>query len=344
MDTAIIGGGIIGASIAWRLLREGLRPVLFDAGTLGREASWAGAGMLVPGTEFSTPTPLASLAVRSLAMYPGFVSTLERDSGRTIDFSLCGSIEMAADAREADAFEERIRLQRDIGIEAHLRKSQGPWHAELHYPRDGQVDPRDIIAAIRTVFERDSPYALRERAAVQSIEPHRDHVLVHTAHGPFRARTAVLAAGAWSTDIPILGPALAVEPAFPVKGHLASWTFPAGALGPIRRRGHHYLLQRRSGTVVAGATQEHAGFDRTVHAHAVEEIARECALLWPELGASPPEHSWVGFRPATASGHPEIRRVGATPLWLAYGHFRNGILLAPATAESVAGEIVAAIK
>jgi len=125
-----------------------------------------------------------------------------------------------------------------------------------------------------------------------------------------------------------------------VRGHLLGYALAPGTLGPILRRGHTYLLQRAGGFTIAGTSSEQAGFDRRLDPQTIADIhARACHLL-PRLRAAPPPQAWLGFRPATADFQPRIGRWRDSTLWLAYGHYRNGILLAPATAETVSREML----
>ena len=124
----------------------------------------------------------------------------------------------------------------------------------------------------------------------------------------------------------------------PIKGHLIGFDLEPGALGPMLRREHSYVLQRSNGFLIAGSTEEDVGFDRSINSTICEEIRRRAAELWPALESAPPSKRWIGFRPYAEAPH--IGRVGNTNVWLAYGHFRNGILLAPVTAQRVAAEIL----
>ena len=121
----------------------------------------------------------------------------------------------------------------------------------------------------------------------------------------------------------------------PVRGHLIAWPAGAGKLGPILRHGNTYLLQRRSGCIVAGGSTEHVGFDRAIDESIVEAIHTRASRLMPELAALKPAARWVGFRPAIEGGIPAVGRIEGTAIWTAFGHYRNGILLAPETARRI---------
>jgi glycine oxidase len=124
----------------------------------------------------------------------------------------------------------------------------------------------------------------------------------------------------------------------PIKGHLIGFDLEPGALGPMLRREHSYVLQRSNGFLIAGSTEEDVGFDRSINSTICEELHRRAAELWPALESARPSKRWIGFRPYAEAPH--IGRVGNTNVWLAYGHFRNGILLAPLTARRVSAEIL----
>jgi glycine/D-amino acid oxidase-like deaminating enzyme len=294
----VVGGGIIGMSIAWRLSQRGVQVEVFDAGRIGGEASWAGAGMLAPGGEVDAPTPLAKLTVDGLRMYPDFVQELEAESGCAIDFRICGALEYTSDDRRATA-------QAALGIRSERRNS-----GEVFYPDDAVVDPRDVLPALRIACEKRG-VVIHEHHKVERIEGH-----------------AVLAAGAWSSSVATPVP---IAESFPVRGHLVSYRMEPGSLPAIVRSGDTYILQRKSGLTIAGSNTERVGFDRNPSPDAVAQIDARARRLLPMLPA--PYQSWLGFRPATESLEPRIGMITGTEIFAAYGHYRNGILLAPITAE-----------
>lgn len=345
-DVIIAGAGIIGSSIAWRLAQGGLRVALLDAGRMGAEASSAGAGMLAPGGEIEARSPWNDFALESLWLYPDFVAELQSETGCPVDFQTRGAVELALSEDEWRAIEARSRLQASLGVPS------CPWPLQefrkqipvalvdavgaLFYPRDALVDPRDMMRALRSACLKRG-VAIREGVRVREMRPTIGSVEVVTSEGVLEAAAAVLAAGAWSSEITVAGHSL--PQAYPVRGHLIGFRLAAGSLGPLLRHGHTYLLQRAGGFTIAGTSSEHAGFDRVLDPAIVSDIHSRAAQILPVLAGMEPEERWLGFRPAVEGDTPAVGRAGEHPLWLAYGHYRNGILMAPATASRVAGEI-----
>jgi len=347
-DSIIAGGGIIGASIAWRLAQGGLRVLLIDAGRVGAEASSAGAGMLAPGGEVEGHQPWNDLALESLRLYPGFVAELEEETGCRIDFQRLGAVELAFSRDEWSAIQARAERQAALGIPScpleardlaqHSPLARPDVAGALFYPQDALVDPRDIMTALRVACLARN-VEIREGEAVAAIRPRDGVVRVETSADTFEAAVCVLAAGAWSSQIPVDGQTL--PRAFPVRGHLIGYHVESHSLGPMLRHGSTYLLQRSGGLLIAGTSSEHAGFDRALDPAVVADIHRRAAEVAPRLSGCPPAEQWVGFRPGVDGHSPLIGRAGDTGLWLAYGHYRNGILMAPATARRVAHGIMA---
>lgn len=304
---------MIGGATAWRLSQAGMNVILTDAGAFGGETSSAGAGMLSPGGEFETPSRWLDLGVEGMRMYPAFVEELAAESGMKIDFAVVGSKHFV----DAEAARRRAELQSSAGVRVEVT-AEG-----LFYPGDGFVDPTDVLKALRRACETRG-VKIAERTPAEEIEA--------SEFG-----SVVIAAGAWSSGIRVKygGRAVELPPVEPVKGHLIAFEMEPGSLGPMLRRGHDYVLQRSSGFTIAGSTEERAGFDRSVDAAVCAEIRGRAAALWPELRNHQPCARWIGFRPYAAEG-PYIGRVEGTNVWLAYGHFRNGILLTPLTAERIA--------
>src|SRR5579862_474283 len=317
-SVAIIGAGIIGSSIAWRLAQSGVHVTLFDAGTLGGETSSAGAGMLSPGGEFEKPSVWFDLGTESMRMYPAFVDELRTATGVPVDFQICGCRQFV----ETESARRRAEFQIRAGVRVELTPDG------LFYPMDAFVDPTDVVRALRVACK------------AQDVAIVEQHPISEIASEQYRA--VVIASGVWSTQIRVRhrGQPVPLPPVKPIKGHLIGFQFAPGALGPMLRRGHSYVLQRSNGFLVAGSNEEDIGFDRSIDPKICDEIHHHAAELFPPLANAAPCARWIGLRPFSPDG-PHISRVDGTNVWLAYGHFRNGILLAPLTAQRIAGEIAA---
>jgi len=316
----VVGAGIIGLSCAWALARAGRKVTVFDKGEAAREASWAGAGMLAPGGEFEADSELARMALRSLALYPGFVEELRRETGIAIDFRQCGAIEVGDEAELARV----ARLRAGLGIQSEACEYRG--RAARFYPGDALVDPRQVTETLL----RGVP--VREHEPVIRIA--EDGLSVETAQGRYEDEGVLIAAGAWSSRL---------YPGFPetrpVRGHLVSYRMSPGVVSSIVRAGGTYVMQRSSGLVIAGSSTEDAGFERAIDEGVVAGIIRRAEALVPELRGVPVAERWNGFRPGVEGSIPVIGRVPGTAIYTAFGHYRNGILLAPETARMLAAMV-----
>lgn len=319
----VIGGGIVGLSIAWRLGQRGYSVTVFDQGRMGGEASWAGAGMLAPGGEADEASELTSLMLESRRLYPQFIAELGADA---IDYQECGGLELAYSEAELTHVEHRAAAQASAGILSRplsvdeIRRGwpairTGGLFGGRFYPDDAIVNGRDLIPALIRAC-RQVGVKLAEHRRISRVEPSNT--------------VTVIAAGAWSGDIVVKG----VPPlprSEPVKGHLIGYYEPAGTCPTIVRHSSTYLLQRANGLLIAGASVEHVGFDRSISPETTQQLKHQAAAVLPHLTDREPDEVWTGFRPG-----PEGLQLGrwhSPKVLLAYGHYRNGILLAPVTAE-----------
>jgi len=351
-DVLVVGAGLIGSSIAWLLSKAGCRVVLIDAGSFGGEASAAGAGMLAPGGEYRKPSSAARFAIESLAMYPTFVRQLEKESGLSIDYRKCGAIEVAYERERWRELRKRADVQRRFGISVQWLclsslSAVAPGlnleglRGALYYPDEACVAPVDLLRALRTVCHREG-VKIRENSPVESIDAERGRVMVRVRERRISGRNLVLAAGAWSSQIPVRrsGVAARIPQSFPVKGHLVGYQLLPGSLRPILRNGHHYVVQRKTGFTIAGSSEEQCGFNRNVNPDRISEICTAAGSFYSPISMLEPTREWVGFRPGSERQGPTLGRVPGTNVWRAYGHYRNGILLTPATAHLVSREIL----
>lgn len=347
-SVAIVGAGLIGMSTAWRLAQQGFPVTVFERGSIGSEASWAGAGMLAPGGEVESASAFAHLCLASRRLYARFVRELEEASGLTIDYQECGGLDLAYSPEDASMLEARAAQQATLGIHSKpvSREQVASFWPRLNleglvaarfYPGDAIVDPRHLIAALKIV-SRNLCVEIFEQRPVFRVAVSSKSVVLETDSSTAAFDLAVIAAGAWSGSISVQGlPPL--PPAEPVKGHLIAYHQPHHTCTAIVRHRNLYLLQRASGLLIAGASVEHVGFNRSLDPKIVQELAEQAGFLFPHLRETSPSYAWIGFRPASEAVHVEAWH--SPRLYLAYGHYRNGILLAPVTAARLVEEISA---
>ena len=326
-SVTIAGAGIIGLASAWRLAQRGWQVTVFDRREAVREASWAAAGMLAPGGEIDSDAALAETALRSMSMYPEFIRGIEEESELTVEYRQCGAIEVAFNESEASALSVKAAYQSAIGIASEPCDYRG--YAARRYPADAMADPLSINEALLAAC-RSRGVAIREHEAV--IEVVANGSGVRTGRGEYFSDRVLIAAGAWSSALFSGLPRVR-----PVRGHLLCFEMEPGLLTTIVRSGNTYVLQREAGGLIAGSSMEEAGFNRTPDAAIAADIHKRAAQLVPALADRQPSDCWTGLRPASDAG-PVVGRFGDTNIWTAYGHFRNGILLAPITAEAIADD------
>jgi glycine oxidase len=353
-DLLVIGGGMIGLALAWRARQRGMEVTVLERGAIGRGASHVAAGMLAPVAEAEfgeSGRRQLELGLRSAEMWPAFASELEASTGRRVGFVQTGTLLLARDDDEARELERQIVFRESLGLGGErLRPSEArerepalapTVRLALEVPDDHSVDPRLALAALRSACESIG-VNLREHAPVARIEcdPGGERVSgVSVGEEPaefVKAARVVVAVGAWSAQIPGLPPG-ASPPVRPVKGQVLRLRDRAGPglLRRVVRFGGGYLVPRADGTYVLGATVEERGFELEPAAGGIYELLRDAHELLPGVSELEIEELSVGLRPGTPDNLPAIGRGALEGLTWATGHYRNGILLAPLTAELV---------
>jgi glycine oxidase len=346
-DVVVIGGGVIGLAVAWRAAQRGLAVRVVERGAPGCGASHVAAGMLAPVTE-ADPGELAllELGLRSAADWPAFAAELAEASGHDPGLRRCGALVVARDRDEAEALERELDLRRDLGLGVERLRPSAARRLEpalaptirlaLSVPGDHATDPRATVTALAEAGRRVG-VDLCTGTAVDRIERDGARIAgVRLASGEIvAAGRVVVAGGAWSGAIG----GLPEVPLRPVKGQILRLRDPhgPGLLERIVRFEAGYLVPRGDGRYVLGATMEERGFDETVTAGGLYELLRDAGELVPGVHELVVEESAAGLRPATPDNAPLL---GPDPeidgLHWATGHHRNGILLAPVTAQIVA--------
>lgn len=348
-DVAIVGGGLIGAAIAWRSALAGLQVTLIDDARRTR-ASWAAAGMLAPVAEVSYgEEPLLSLSLRSAERYPAFVDELQATTGLDVGYRSCGSLLVAVDSDDFASlmalydFQQRLGLaveQLSIRQTRALEPSLTPaLRGGILVNGDHQVDNRRLLAALHVGAAAAGAVVETSTAELRIVG---DRVVgVSLADGRvINAGTVVLCGGCWTGDTAGL-PAGIVPAIRPVKGQILRLRQdPQRPIvqRTVRARVHGqsvYLVPRADGEVVIGGTVEERGFDDTPTALAVHDMLRDARTVVPDVGECELVEHRVGFRPATPDNAPIISDTDIAGLVIAAGHFRNGVLLTPITADAV---------
>ena len=341
-DVLVIGGGIIGLAIADALAEEGREVTVVERGRVGRGATWAAGGMLSPLAEAEEPGPFLELARRSMELYPAWVAAIEDATGRDVGLHRDGKTLVAFDESEVEALRARYAWQSAAGHPVRWLDSEevralepgvaAEVGAGLHLPEDGRVDPRRLVEALAAVA-RAKGAALREETPVEALLTSGDRVVgVRTPAGPLHAGIVVLAAGAWA-------PGLAGSPPNPVKGQMLELAPEGRPVRAVVSAPGAYLIPRSTPAgprVVVGATMEDAGFDESTDPATLDALHAAAGRAVPALADAPRSDAWAGLRPGSPDGMPTLDfDPDRTGLLHAHGHHRNGVLLAPVTAERV---------
>ncbi|MGH8929169.1 MAG: glycine oxidase ThiO [Egibacteraceae bacterium] len=348
-DVVVIGGGLIGLAVSWRAAGAGMAVTLCDPGPdhgVPGWASWAAAGMLAPVTEVHYgEEALLQLNLEAKDRWRSFAGELAEVSGRDPGYRECGTVFVARDADDRAALDELLRFQRELGLDVELLRSRDLRALEpslapsvrggLLAPADHQVDNRACIAALKAACGQAGVETRPARVAGLLASGERVTGVRLEGGGEIVAGYVVLAAGCWSGQLAGVDPR-SLPPVRPVKGQLLHLRGPAPLATRNVRGLDCYIVSRPDGRVVVGATVEEQGFDVTPTAGAVGDLLRDARELLPDIAELDFVEVAVGLRPGTPDNAPLI---GAAPsldgLVLATGHYRNGVLLTPITADLV---------
>ena len=324
-----MGGGVIGLSLAWELRKRGASVLVVERGKLGGEASSAAGGMLA-WCDPHLPEAARGLAALSAECYGEFAGEIEEASGIGVDLRKFGTI--VVDEGEPAAFVEVCRklggaelAEMEPGLRVESRSVQ--WWPEW------SVDPRKLMASLSAACRERRVEVRTGVTVIEVVAERRRAVGVRTTSADFRSGSVVNCAGAWASEI-----ACAVQPSpsptHPVKGQMLA-VDGGGDLRHVVRAPEVYLIPRSDGTVVVGATVEDAGFNKETEPESIERLRAAAVALVPGLGAV--REVWAGLRPGSVDGVPILGETSLPGYFVASGHFRDGILLAPATARVMAG-------
>jgi glycine oxidase len=331
VDVIVGGAGIIGLSAALELARNGFRVRVLEKGRAMSEASWAAAGML-SANDPDHPAELSQFAALSIRLYPEYLSVVERLSGRPVPVRTQATVVTSRMGSEFHPNETRVCPA--LSVQEAERRIPGlaTKGRSFCWMEEPSLNPRDLCAAL-PLAAAAAGVELQEGTEVLAVASRDGAVEVETQSGTVSAGAFVNCCGAWAGGVRQPGlphpPAAVVEPR---KGQMIAVQLPRPLdLQYVLRSPEIYLVPRGEGLIVIGATVERAGFDRRVEPLIMERLRAEAAALWPPIASAPLVEGWSGLRPGTPDELPLIGSAGQPHCWLATGHFRNGILLAPAT-------------
>ncbi|TFE28101.1 glycine oxidase ThiO [Cohnella luojiensis] len=343
----VIGGGIIGLSCAWEAAKRGFRVTILEKDTFGGQASGAAAGMLAPFSENTeSPDPFFRLCLDSFFLYPSWVHEVEEASGRRVELCRSGSLNVAFHEADLLPMHTRLAWQQTYGVpcemlsELELRRLEPELSQQaigaLYCPGESHVFAPLLVDALMEVCSKVGVRLIPHAGQLTKLEAGASSgvSVTMTDAGSWHADRVVVCTGAWSGLLEKWFPL--TLPVHPIRGQICSFD---GTLGDIRHMvfsSQAYWVGKNDGSLVCGASEDVAGFDRSVTERGINRLTKWSGRVFPFLQGSPPQRSWAGLRPATRDGWPLIGCVpGITEVILASGHYRNGILLSPVTAAMV---------
>lgn len=341
-DTIVIGGGIIGMSIARSLAKRGQRVAVFDRSAVGLEASKAAAGMLMPQLRTDGPLarPFFSLCVDSLRRYKQFVAGIAEESGTSIGMATQGTLLVTFDksaSTEMQKWRKSFPLESKWKTPAELLRLEPALAPDVlggaEVKQFWAVHSQDMVALLgMELSTSSSKISLYEYAHVRKVEHALHSVTVVTDAGSYNAGHVVIAAGSWSSQIE--GIAKLLPPVKPIRGQIIKVLATSRTLLKHVIYANKFYLVPRGREILIGSTLEDVGFEKRVTVGASADLLAKAARVLPAIAQCGVLDSWAGLRPMVADGYPVIGRI-SDGIIAATGHYRDGILLAPATAAFV---------
>ncbi|MFB3787806.1 MAG: glycine oxidase ThiO [bacterium] len=344
-DCLVAGGGIIGLMTARELREAGLSVTVVERQRVGREASWASSGILSPMYPWRHPHAVTVLARWAENQYPHLAQRLQEESGVDPEWRLSGMLILDAE-EEALARDWAIQhrtpleyLQGDELVKHEPRLNLREFHEALWLPRIAQIRPPRLLRALQSAVRRMGVHVLEDSPVRSLISRHGKITGVETPAGPLEADYVVIATGAWSRTF--LAQVHVDVDIRPVRGQIILYQGDPGWLARMVMHQDHYVIPRADGRIVAGSTVEYVGFDKNTTPEAVNLLHGAARRMIPGLENFAIEKHWAGLRPGKADNVPVIgRHPTLEGLYINAGHFRSGVVLAPASARLLADIIL----
>ena len=343
-ELVVVGGGVIGLSIAYRLAREGMTSTILDRGEVGRESSWAGAGLLPAHNQRLDKNPTVALRSWSALLHEEWAAALREETGIDNGFRRCGGVDVALTDHEDQELKANAGRWRNEGIvferlaEADFHKVEPALSRDLRsvyfLPDRAQLRNPWHLRALETAV-RQRGVTLRPTEEARGFVTRGDRIVgVRTAEGLVECGRVVIAAGAWSGDL--LAPLQIHAPTPPLKGQIVLLRGPRKLLKRIVEHGMNYFVPRDDGRILIGATEERVGFDKRTTPEGMKFLLDEAYRICPVLAEAEVETSWAGLRPGSFDTKPYLGTLpGFSNAFIATGHKRSGIQLSTGTAEVI---------
>lgn len=347
VDLVVVGGGVVGLAVAYEALRSGLQAALVDRRFVGRESSWAGAGIIPPGSQLPLSELPAYERLRAVSFrrFESLAEEILEAVGVDVEFRRTGGVEVARSEEAAGLLAANARARRAHGIRVEevgapglrdLAPGISDATSAIWMPDMRQVRNPRLLAGLASAC-RQAGARIVEGDGVQRVDRAggRIEAVCTTSGARIGCRHVVLAAGAWSGNL-LASWAGESLPVRPVQGQILAFDAPAGEVATIVLEGKRYLVPRSDGLVLVGATEEDVGFDKHSTPEAVAELRAFATGLFPSLASRPVRYAWAGLRPGSPFGSPLVGRIPPFEnLWVATGHFRHGLQLSLGTARLI---------
>ena len=356
-EVLIIGGGVIGLSLARELHKNGVRKItILEQGEIGKESSFAAAGMLTPQAEADQIDDFFRFSCESRDLYPKFADELLNETGIDIELDKTGSLCLAFDKSDVEEIRHRFKLQKNAGNEVEYLSAAETHKLEpfvspdslesLFFPNDWQVENTELLRALQKFAEINGINIL-EQTQIEKLEKKDGKVCcaVSSEGKEFFADYFVIASGAWSSLIDFDEDKFPMPKVKPIRGQMLSFHTAKRLFSHVIYSPRGYIVPRKQGRILAGSTIEDVGFEKTTTEEGIETIRENTLEITPAVANLPMDKKWAGLRPKSTDGLPIIGNFTEVEnLFAATAHYRSGILLAPMTAKILTDKIVKGVN